>query len=154
MLWDGRRVPFTLLGGYLGSGKTTLVNHALATSGGRRLVVLVNDLGAINIDVDLIAEHAGSTMSLTNGCVCCSIADDLGQTLEEIRAFTEPPDHILMELSGVAEPARVAPWAATTGYRLDGIVVTADAEQIDAQLTDELVGDSVRAQLVSADLVV
>lgn len=154
MLWDGRRVPFTLLGGYLGAGKTTVINHLVRHAGGRRLVVLVNDIGAVNVDAELIADHDGATLSLTNGCVCCTIADDFGATLEQVRAMPEPPDQIVMELSGVAEPARVAPWANTTGFRLDGIVVVADADQIDRQLDREFVGDTVRAQLVAADLVV
>ena len=153
MLWGGRRAPFTLLGGYLGAGKTTVVNHLVRHGGGRRLVVLVNDVGAVNVDADLIAEHDGATLSLTNGCVCCSIGDDLGRTLETIRELDEPPDHVLMELSGVAEPARVAPWAGTAGFRLDGIVIVADAEQLPEQLGREYVGDAVRAQLATADLV-
>ena len=153
MLWDGRRAPFTLIGGYLGAGKTTVVNHLVRHSTGRRLVVLVNDIGAVNVDADLIADHNGTTLSLTNGCVCCSIADDLGQTLEKIRELPEPPDHIVMELSGVAEPARVAPWASTAGFRLDGIVVVADAEQLVEQVERAYVGDTVRSQLTAADLV-
>ena len=154
MLWGGRRVPFTLLGGYLGAGKTTVVNHLVRHGGGRRLVVLVNDVGAVNVDADLIAAHDGATLSLTNGCVCCSIGGDLGRTLETIRELDEPPDHVLMELSGVAEPARVAPWASTAGFRLDGVVVVVDAEQLAEQVERDYVGDTVRAQLAAADLVV
>ena len=108
MLWSGRRAPVTLIGGYLGSGKTTVLNHLIRHADGRRLVVLVNDIGAVNVDAALVAEHDGDTMTLTNGCVCCSITDDLGLTLESIRQMPEPPDHVVMELSGVAEPARVA----------------------------------------------
>lgn len=153
MLWDGRRVPFTLLGGYLGAGKTTIVNHLLRTARGRRLVVLVNDVGAVNVDATLIADHDGETLTLTNGCVCCGIADDFGRTLEQIRELPEPPDHVLMELSGVAEPARVAPWANTAGFRLDGIVVAADADQIAEHIGRAYVGDTIRAQLAAADVV-
>jgi G3E family GTPase len=154
MLWGGHRVPFTLLGGYLGAGKTTIVNRVLRERRAGRLVVLVNDIGAVDVDVALIADHDGSTMSLTNGCVCCSIADDFGHTLETIRAMPEPPDQVLMELSGVAEPARVAPWANTAGFRLDGIIVAADAEQVAAQAARPDVGDTVVAQLAAGDLVV
>lgn len=154
MLWDGRRVPFTLLGGYLGAGKTTVLNHLLRHADGRRLAVLVNDVGAVNVDAFLVAEHDGETLALTNGCVCCAIADDLGLTLESIRRWDEPPDQVVMELSGVAEPARVAPWASTAGFRLDGIVVVADAEQVGDQVARSDVGDAVRAQLAAADVVV
>ncbi len=152
-LWNGHRVPFTLLGGYLGAGKTTVVNHVVRNPLGRRLVALVNDVAAINVDAALIADHVGTTLSLTNGCVCCAIADDFAQTLEQIRAMPEPPDHVLMELSGVGEPARVAPWANTAGFRLDGIVVVADTDQIVELADRDYIGDTIAAQLASADLV-
>ena len=153
-LWNGRRAPFTLLGGYLGAGKTTIVNYLVRNASGRRLVVLVNDVGAVNVDAALIAAHDGVTMSLTNGCVCCSIADDLGQTLEQVRQLPEPPDHVVLELSGVAEPGRVSAWANTAGFRLDGIVVAVDAELIGTQLGRPDVGETVAAQLDAADLIV
>lgn len=153
MVWDGRRVPFTLVGGYLGAGKTTIVNHLLRQAGGRRLVVLVNDIGAVDIDAALVAGHDGETLTLTNGCVCCAIADDFGRTLEQVRARPDPPDQVVMELSGVGEPARVAPWANTTGFRLDGIVVAVDADQIEALAGRRFVGDTVREQLRAADVV-
>lgn len=153
MLWNGRRVPFTLLGGYLGAGKTTIINHVVRHGAGRRLVVLVNDVAAVNVDAALIADHDGTTLSLTNGCVCCAIADDFAQTLEQIRAMPEPPDQVLMELSGVGEPARVAPWASTAGFRLDGIVVVADADQIVELASREYVGDTIGVQLAAADVV-
>ena len=153
MLWNGRRVAFTLLGGYLGAGKTTIINHVLRHAGGRRIVVLVNDVAAVNVDAALIADHDGTTLTLTNGCVCCAIADDFAQTLEQIRAMPEPPDHVLMELSGVGEPARVAPWASTTGFRLDGIVVVADADQIVELAARQYVGDTIGAQLAAAGIV-
>lgn len=149
-------LPFTLVGGYLGAGKTTVVNRLLVESAGRRLVVLVNDVGEINVDARLVAEHDGETLELTNGCVCCSIADDLGPALERVRrlaAGPAPPDQVVMELSGVAEPARVAPWAGTTGFRLDGIVVCADADQIVELAGRRFVGDTIRTQLATADLI-
>ncbi len=153
MPWCGRRVPFTLLGGYLGAGKTTIVNEVLRRADGRRLVVLVNDVGAVDVDAALIADHDGQTMALTNGCVCCAIADDFAQTLEEVRALERAPDHVLMELSGVGEPARVAPWADTAGFRLDGIVVAADADQIVELADRRFVGATIREQLAAADVV-
>lgn len=149
----GGRVPFTLLGGYLGAGKTTIVNHLLRHVGDRRLVVLVNDVGAVNVDAALIADHDGETLTLTNGCVCCAIADDFGQTLERVRSMPLRPDHVVLEVSGVGEPARVAPWANTTGFRLDGIVVAADADQIVELAERRFVGDTIREQLRSADIV-
>jgi G3E family GTPase len=147
------RVPFTLLGGYLGAGKTTLLNRLLASVADRRIAVLVNDVGAVNVDAALIADHDGATLTLTNGCVCCALGDDLVLTLEQVRSLNPRPDQVVMELSGVAEPARVASWANTTGFRLDGIVVMADAEQIVELASRRYVGDTIRAQLAAADLV-
>lgn len=147
------RIPFTLLGGYLGAGKTTLLNRLLGGASGRRIVVLVNDVGAVNVDGALVAEHDGATLTLTNGCVCCALGDDLVTTLEAVRSMVPPPDHVVMELSGVGEPARLAPWADTTGFRLDGIVVVADADQIVELAERRYVGDTIRAQLGAADLV-
>lgn len=147
------RVPFTLLGGYLGSGKTTLVNALLATAD-ERITVLVNDVGAVNVDAALIADHDGETLTLTNGCVCCAIADDFTLTLETVRSLDPPPDRVLMELSGVAEPARLVPWANTTGFRFDGVVITVDAEQFGEQVGRRFVSDAVEAQVRAADLIV
>ena len=104
-------IPLTVIGGYLGAGKTTLINRLLAGEHSRHLGVLINDFGDINIDVDLIAQHDGETLALTNGCVCCSIADDLGAALESMR--TKEIDHVLIEASGVAQPARVADYGLT-----------------------------------------
>lgn len=151
---SGERLPFTLLGGYLGAGKTTLVNRLLATASGERIAVLVNDVGAVNVDAALIADHGGETLTLTNGCVCCAIADDFTITLETVRTLDPPPDRVVMELSGVAEPARLVPWADTTGFRLDGVVVAVDAEQFAEQLTRRFVADAVEAQVRAADLIV
>ena len=149
-----RRLPFTLLGGYLGAGKTTLLNALLSASAGERIAVLVNDVGAVNVDAALIAEHRGETLTLTNGCVCCAIADDFTLTLETVRSLDPPPDRVVMELSGVAEPARLVPWANTTGFRLDGIVVAVDAEQFGEQVGRRFVADAVDAQVRAADLIV
>ena len=154
MLWGGTRVPITLLGGVLGSGKTTLLNRLLAEAGGRRLVVLVNDVGDIAVDAALIASATDDVIELTNGCVCCSMTDGLGMALEDLRRLDDPPDQIVVELSGVAEPARVAPWASTAGFRLDGVVICVDTERIERQLTDRWMADTVQAQLAAADLVV
>ena len=79
-------IPVTVIGGYLGAGKTTMINRLLAGSHGRRLAVLVNDFGAVDIDSKLIAAHDGDTIALANGCVCCSIADALGMSFLNIRS--------------------------------------------------------------------
>jgi G3E family GTPase len=147
-------LPLTVIGGYLGAGKTTLLNHMLSGDHGRRLAVIVNDFGAINVDASLIADHDGDTIALTNGCVCCSALDG---TTEAIARFLRSPDafdHIVIEASGVAEPGKVA--RNTSGFRLplDGVIVLADAEQLPAQAANRYAGRSVLAQLRQADLIV
>ena len=147
-------VPVTVVAGYLGAGKTTLINELLAHDHGRRLAVLVNDFGAVNIDAALIADHDGQTISLKNGCVCCSIADELGDALDRVLALEPAPDQIVIEASGVADPANVAAYGqGWPGCRLDAVVVLADAETIQAKSRDQFVGELVVRQLRRADIV-
>lgn len=147
-------VPVTVIAGYLGAGKTTLINDLLAHDHGRRLAVLVNDFGAVNIDAALIADHDGQTISLKNGCVCCSIADELGDALDRVLALEPAPDQIVIEASGVADPANVAAYGqGWPGCRLDAVVVLADAETVQAKSHDQFVGDLVVRQLRRADIV-
>ena len=98
----------TIIGGYLGAGKTTVINRLLSQEHGQRLAILVNDFGALNIDAELIDYHEGNTYGLSNGCVCCSITDDLGTTLAKVTNTDNPPDQVILETSGVAEPAKLA----------------------------------------------
>jgi G3E family GTPase len=151
--WDGRRVPVTLLGGYLGAGKTTVLNAVLARTD-RPIAVLVNDIGAVNIDASLVRRRNSDTIELTDGCVCCSLTAGLAAAFDGIRSRPEPPDHVILELSGVADPARVTPWADSDGFRLDGVVVLVDAEQFIPRLDDAVTGPAVRNQVVAADLLV
>lgn len=151
--WDGRRVPVTLLGGYLGAGKTTVINAVLARTE-QPIAVLVNDVGAVNIDAALVRRRHGDTIELTDGCVCCSLAAGLAAAFDGLRERPEPPDHVILELSGVADPARVAPWAGSDGFRLDGIVVLVDSEQFLERLDDPATGPSVATQIAAADLFV
>ncbi|HJM00313.1 MAG: GTP-binding protein [Acidimicrobiales bacterium] len=147
-------VPVTVLGGYLGAGKTTLVNNLLTNNHGRRLAVLVNDFGAVNIDVDLIVSHDGDTISLKNGCVCCSISDALGESLDRVLALDPQPDQIVIEASGVADPAKIASYGyGWPGCRMDAVIVLADVETIQDKAKDQFVGELIIRQLRGADLV-
>lgn len=147
-------LPLVVLGGYLGAGKTTLLNHLLRHAGGRRIAVLVNDFGEINIDAELIEGQDGQTLSLAGGCVCCTFGADLVGTLAGLAQRTPRPDIAVIELSGVALPgavmrtARLAP-----GIAVQACVVLADATDIGRLVADPYVGDTVRQQLADADLV-
>ncbi|MEM9464986.1 MAG: GTP-binding protein [Actinomycetota bacterium] len=151
--WDGRRVPMTLLGGYLGSGKTTVLNDLLRRTD-RPIAVLVNDVGEVNVDAALLRRRSGDTIELTDGCVCCSIKDSLSATLAELRARPVAPDHVIIELSGVADPTQVVPWANSDGFRLDGVVVLADATSFTERIADERTQPLLLRQLEPADLVI
>jgi len=128
--------PVTVLTGFLGTGKTTLLKRILTGAHGLRFAVLVNDFGAINIDADLVVgvESGGDVISLANGCVCCSIRDDLLSAVQQAITRPERPEHIILEASGVAEPSGIAATflnASLSGQiRLDSIVCVIDASQV------------------------
>lgn len=145
-------IPLTVIGGFLGAGKTTLVNHLLA-NGSRRWGVLVNDFGAINIDAALIASQDGETIALTNGCVCCSLGDDLGDALAAMAA--RKPDHVVVEASGVSDPWKIAQLALIEpGFSLEPLVVLVDASAVRRQLDDRWTDDTVARQLAFAEVIV
>lgn len=148
-------IPVTVVGGYLGAGKTTLVNHVLRAATGRRIVVMVNDFGAISVDSALIAARDGDTLTLANGCVCCSIGGDLFAAFDCAIDRPERADAILIEASGVAEPERIADFArAEPELGLDSIAVVVDAAAIGGLMTDRYVGRTVERQLAAADLLI
>lgn len=100
-------VPILLVTGFLGAGKTTVVNHLLANADGRRIAAIVNDFGAINIDAELIAGASDGVVSLANGCICCSLEGDLLRTLSTLLRRDPKPGYIVIETSGVADPADI-----------------------------------------------
>jgi G3E family GTPase len=146
-------LPVTVISGYLGSGKTSLINHVLSHAEGRRIMVLVNDFGELNIDAELLVNAAEDTLILSNGCVCCTMGGDLLFALADVLDRRPRPDCLLIEASGVAQPAKIAAVAqAEPEMRYGGVVTMVDAMNITAQLADPMIGAQVADQLRNADL--
>lgn len=148
-------IPMAVVGGYLGAGKTTLLNHVLAHGQGLRVAVLVNDFGEINVDAMLIRSRSRDVIQLENGCICCSIGNRLVDALEGIAHRSERPDLLLIEASGVSDPARIAQVGMLDrAFQLTVIVVAVDVQSLEANLANPLVGDMVRRQIDSATALV
>jgi G3E family GTPase len=148
-------IPLVVIGGYLGAGKTTLLNHILSNAGSRRVTVLVNDFGSINIDASLIRQRTDDVINLENGCVCCSIGGRLVEALLAISSRTDAPDLLIIEASGVSDPVRIAQIGLLDrAFRLDGIVVLVDAERVGETLADPYVGDIAQRQIAGATAIV
>ena len=151
------KIPVSLVAGFLGAGKTTLLNHILNGEHGRRIGVLVNDFGEINIDSQLISRVEGETISLTNGCVCCSIRDDLVSAIEQLLQLEPCPDMIVVETSGVSDP-RAAAMAVVMSTRLaaatqlDAIITVIDASEV--LDLDEVNGKLAEDQIAVADITI
>jgi G3E family GTPase len=148
-------LPLTVNGGFLGAGKTTLVNRLLSGTHGVRVAVLVNDFGRINIDSALITSRTADTISLANGCACCTIAGDLTRTLLELAGRAAPPEAIVLEASGLADPLGIAQVAlANPALRLDGILAVVDAEAAARTAADPDCAATFASQAAAADLVI
>lgn len=148
-------LPVTVISGYLGAGKTTLVNRLLTEAHGRRITVLVNDFGEIALDESLIVNRDGDTVALANGCMCCSIGGDLFDALDRILEARPRAEHLVIETSGVADPARVADIARAEPEMRHALTATLiDAANFDAGLDDPLLADTLIRQAKAAGLIV
>lgn len=145
-------VPATVVGGYLGAGKTTLINRWLAELTPRRWAVLVNDLGALNIDAERLRHHSGPVLELSNGCLCCSLREGLGPALLQLAQRPEPPEHVLIETSGMAIPLRIASQLELHGLSLARLLLVVDLSRIAALWHDPWVGELVQQQFEGVDL--
>ncbi len=149
-------VPITLFTGFLGAGKTTLLSHVLRDPQGLKIAVLVNDLGAVNIDAELLREATEDVVALENGCICCNLSQGLLATVAKVVRRPDPPDRILIEASGVSDPFEIAETLADPELAhyapLDGVVTVVDAASM-ANPDADLLPLAVR-QVACAGLVV
>ncbi|MGU3391241.1 cobalamin biosynthesis protein CobW [Sphingomonas sp. M1A8_2b] len=139
---DLSKIPVTIVTGFLGAGKTTLISHLIRNAGGRRLAVIVNEFGTLGVDGDILKGcaipdcPAENVVELANGCICCTVADDFIPTVETLLALDPRPDHILIETSGLALPKpllKAFDWPAIRSrITVDGVIALADAEAVAA----------------------
>lgn len=151
---SAKPLPMTVVSGYLGAGKTTFVNAILSGGHSLRIAVLVNDFGKIAIDESLIGARDGDVVALANGCMCCQIGGDLYDAIDRILRMRERFDHLLIETSGVADPAKVAQIAvAEPDLEMSRTVVLVDALNFAGVLADPRLNDTLLRQIRAADLV-
>jgi len=139
---DLTKIPVTVITGFLGAGKTTLIRHLMQNPQGKRLAILVNEFGTMGVDGDILKSCADEScpaeniVELANGCICCTVADDFIPTIEALMALPQRPDHILIETSGLALPKpllKAFDWPAIRSkITVDGVVALADAEAVAA----------------------
>jgi cobalamin biosynthesis protein CobW len=139
---DLAKIPVTVITGFLGAGKTTLIRHLMANPQGKRLAILVNEFGSVGVDGDILKSCADENcpveniVELANGCICCTVADDFIPTIEALMAMPVRPDHILIETSGLALPKpllKAFDWPAIRSrITVDGVIALADAEAVAA----------------------
>ncbi|MBC9178875.1 cobalamin biosynthesis protein CobW [Pseudoroseomonas ludipueritiae] len=142
------KVPATIVTGFLGAGKTTLVRHVMAQAAGRRIAIIVNEFGSLGIDGDLLKScgipgcEEDNIVELANGCICCTVADDFLPTMTALLDRPEPPEHILIETSGLALPKPLIKAFNWPGIRsrvtVDGVVTVVDGPAVaDGRFADD-----------------
>ncbi len=153
-------VPLTIISGFLGAGKTTLLNYVLHAEHNLKVAVLVNDFGEINIDSELIVgieDEVDNTISFANGCICCSLREDMLLSIIELLERPEPPEYIIIEASGVSDPAAIALGFLMPDVRelirVENIITVVDAEQVMSLTRGENAGLGI-AQISIADVLV
>lgn len=134
------RIPATIVTGFLGAGKTTLIQHLLKNSGGRKIALIVNEFGDVGFDGQVLAECGSEAcapdqiIELANGCICCTVADDFLPAMEKILTRADPPDHIVIETSGLALPqplVKAFTWPSVKArVTVDGVVTVVDASAV------------------------
>ena len=152
------KIPVTVITGFLGSGKTTLIRHLMQNPQGKRLAILVNEFGVLGVDGDILKSCADENcpveniVELANGCICCTVADEFIPTIEALLALPHRPDHILIETSGLALPKPLLKAFDWPGLRslitVDGVITLADAEAVAA---GHFAGELTAAQIAAGE---
>ena len=134
------KIPATVITGFLGAGKTTLIRHMLENAEGKRIALIINEFGDLGVDGDILKGCGDETcteddiMELSNGCICCTVADDFVPTMEKLLARDNKPDHIVIETSGLALPQpliRAFNWPEiSTQVTVDGVVTVVDGKAV------------------------
>ena len=134
------KIPATVITGFLGAGKTSTIRHLLETAGGKRLALVINEFGDLGVDGDILKGcgledcEEGDVVELANGCICCTVADDFLPTIEALLARDEPPDHIVIETSGLALPKPLVQafnWPEIrTRVTVDGVIAVIDGPAV------------------------
>ena len=137
---EHKKIPATVITGFLGAGKTTLIRHLLETANGKRLALIINEFGDIGVDAEVLKACGNESCSeediveLANGCLCCTVADDFVPTIEALLARDPKPDHIIIETSGLALPkplVRAFAWPEIrTRLTVDGVVAVIDGPAV------------------------
>lgn len=147
-------IPLTVVSGYLGAGKTTLINRMISGAQVERLCVIVNDFGDLSIDAEILRRSDGVTLPLANGCICCSAISGLYTALEAALRATPAPERILIEASGVADPARLAAVAAAEPeLEPGGVFTVVDCTAFAADIGHALKGPDILRQVSAASAV-
>jgi len=134
------KIPATIVTGFLGAGKTTLIRHMLENAGGRRIALIINEFGDLGVDGDILKGCGDATctaddiVELSNGCICCTVAEDFIPTMQMLLARDTPPDHIVIETSGLALPQpliRAFNWPQiSTRVTVDGVITVVDGKAV------------------------
>ncbi len=135
-----QKIPATVVTGFLGAGKTTLIRHMLQNANGKRIALIINEFGDLGVDGDILKGCGDETcteddiMELSNGCICCTVADDFVPTIEKLLSREQKPDHIVIETSGLALPqplVRAFNWPEiSTKVTVDGVVTVIDGKAV------------------------
>lgn len=152
---DDRRIPATILTGFLGAGKTTLLNRILTTDHGYRIAVIVNEFGEVGIDHHLLISSEQEVVQMNNGCICCSVQGDLLRTLFQLAEQKDKFDTLLIETTGLADPAPVAQTffvdeAIRREFSLNAVVTVVDSKHIWSHIDDSA---EAKEQIAFADLI-